>query len=112
MYIVSAGLGAQLYESGTEWWTAYSRSVYHFVIVDIFANKTLNLQAKNASGATFDKVLQKTPVIPEFQPPIFLSVMMATTTLLSILLRKHSKRTACRFQKNLQTKTLKEGENY
>ena len=112
MYIVSAGLGAPLYESGTEWWTAYSRSVYHFVIVDIFANKTLNLQAKNASGATFDKVLQKTPVIPEFQPRIFLSVMMATTTLLSILLRKHSKRTACRFQKNLQTKTLKEGENY
>ena len=89
MYIVSAGLGAPLYTSGANWWTAYSQSIYHFVIVDIFSNGTLNLQAKDDSGTTFDGVIQKTPLVPEFQlNELFPSLLMST--LLIALLRKGS----------------------
>ena len=76
MYIVTGGWGAPLYPSGYNWWTDYSSSTYHFIMVDVFANGTLNLQAKNASGLTFDEVIQKTQVIPEFPSnlifPLFL----------------------------------------
>lgn len=85
MYIVTGGWGAPLYPSGHNWWTDYSSSIYHFIMVDIFANGTLNIQAKNASGVTFDEVIQKTPVIPEFPSnlifPFFLLLSLLPITL-------------------------------
>jgi hypothetical protein len=56
MYVVSGGWGAPLYAVGNNWWTAYSSSVYSFVLVDVFPNGALNLQAKDDSGLTFDNV--------------------------------------------------------
>ena len=85
MYIVSGGWGAPLYPSGSNWWTDYSASVYHFVLVDVFANGTLNLQAKDVSGLTFDEVIQKLPVVPEFSSGNLLPILVMTTLLIAIL---------------------------
>jgi len=64
MYVVSGGWGAPLYQNGSEWWTAYSRATYHFILVDICRNGTLHLQAKNTSGTTFDETQIQKP-LPE-----------------------------------------------
>ncbi len=77
MYIVTGGWGAPLYPVGTNWWTAYSQSTHHFVLADIYANGTLNLQAKNASGNTFD-IVQET-LIPEFPQAILLPLLIIAT---------------------------------
>jgi hypothetical protein len=61
MYVVSGGWGAPLYAGGNNWWTAYSLSVYNFVLVDVFANGTLSLQAKDYSGLTFDSATFTVP---------------------------------------------------
>ena len=95
MYVVSAGLGAPLYTSGSSWWTAYSQSVYHFVMVDVFINGTLNLQAKDCWGTTFDEILQKTPIIPEFQLNMLLSCLITVTLLITLLQRLFN---ACKWQ--------------
>ncbi len=55
IYIVSAGWGAPLYESGKGWWTAYSDSLYHFTLVTIYANNTMHLEAIDLEGKTFDQ---------------------------------------------------------
>jgi hypothetical protein len=55
VYIVSGGWGAPLYSVGSNWWTAYSQSAYDFVMVDIFDNGTLHLQAVGTDGETFDE---------------------------------------------------------
>ncbi len=56
MYIVTGGWGAPLrYFTPGGWWTAYNRTLYNFVVVDIFQNGTLYLQAKNDTGETFDE---------------------------------------------------------
>jgi len=88
MYIVSGGWGAPLYPSGSNWWTAYSLSVYHFVLVDIFANGTLNLQAKDISGLTFDEVVQKLPLIPEFPSSTLLLILIIITLVIAIIRKK------------------------
>lgn len=91
MYIVSGGWGAPLHPSGSNWWTNYSSSVYHFVLVDVFANGTLNLEAKDDSGLTFDEVVQKIPVIPEFPSSNLLPILMITTLLVAIVARASRK---------------------
>ena len=88
MYIVSGGWGAPLYPSGSNWWTDYSSSLYHFVLVDIFSNETLNLQAKDILGLTFDEVIQKVPVIPEFSSGSILPILMIITLLIAIIRKK------------------------
>jgi hypothetical protein len=55
VHLTSGGWGAPLSANGSDWWTDYSASLYHFVLMDAFANGTLNLQAKNNSGSTFDE---------------------------------------------------------
>jgi hypothetical protein len=83
MYLVSGGWGAPLHLNGTSWWTASSESRYNFVLVDIFSNDTLVIQAKDGSGSTFDEVVGKTPIISEFNWSIFMltSIGVAATTL-------------------------------
>ncbi len=87
MYVVTGGWGAPLYEVGSDWWTDNSLSEYHFIVVDIFANETLRLQAKDITGTTFDEVPQKTPVIPEsFNLPL-LSLIMTVAWLVIVVSR-------------------------
>jgi len=88
MYVVSGGYGALPYSSGTSWWTAYSTSLYNFVVVDVFSNGTLNLQAKNLSGTTFDAVMQKVPVLPEFSWSSLLLALITATALVSATKKK------------------------
>jgi len=83
MYIVSGGWRAPLHSSNSSWWTAYSSSLYHFVQVDIFGNQTLNVQAKDASGTTFDMVIQKSPVVSELLWNIVLAILLGTAALMS-----------------------------
>lgn len=89
MYIVSGGWGAPLHPSGWNWWTDYSLSVYHFVLVDIYANGTLCFQAKDASGLTFDAV-QETPLIPEYTSLIILPLSMIATLMAACARKKRS----------------------
>ena len=53
VYIVTGGAGAPLYAAGSDWWTAYSRSAYHFTRIDV-ANCALTLQAIDQDGNVFD----------------------------------------------------------
>jgi hypothetical protein len=86
MYVVSGGWGAPLTSAGSNWWTIYSSSVYNFVLVDVFANGTLSLQAKDDSGLTFD-VVQST-FVPEFPSLIILPIFMATNLITAYIIRK------------------------
>jgi len=54
-YVVGGGWGAPLRSVGSNWWTAYSRSVYHFTVVQIIEN-TINLKAYDQYGNLFDSV--------------------------------------------------------
>ncbi|MFQ5999350.1 MAG: purple acid phosphatase family protein [Candidatus Bathyarchaeia archaeon] len=56
MYIVSGGWGAPLHTPIPKWYMAYQNETYHFVLVDVFQNGTLHLQAKDYQGNTFDEV--------------------------------------------------------
>jgi hypothetical protein len=56
MYLSSGGWGAPLYETVDGWWVAYTESVLHFTLIDIFTNGTLHVQAKGVNGETFDEV--------------------------------------------------------
>jgi len=56
MYLVSGGWGAPLHEVVGGWWVAYNRTEYNFVLIDIFQNGTLYMQAKDDTGKTFDEV--------------------------------------------------------
>jgi hypothetical protein len=55
IYVVTGGGGALLYRSGSEYWTASSRSIYHYVKVDIQAEETLHLQAISMGGTVIDE---------------------------------------------------------
>lgn len=56
IYIVSGGWGAPLRPGSPDWWSAYGpEREYHFVVVDIFENGTLHMQAVDANGETFDE---------------------------------------------------------
>ena len=56
LYIISGGWGAPLYTPTPMWYMAYQNKAYHFVVVDVFQNGTLHLQAKDDVGTTFDEV--------------------------------------------------------
>ena len=63
MYIVSGGWGAPLYTPRPIWYMTRQNETYHFVLIDVFKNGTLHLQAKDNLGKTFDKVtIYKLPV--------------------------------------------------
>lgn len=87
MYVVSGGWGAPLHSSESSWWTAFSLSTYHFVLVDVYANGTLDLQAKDASGMTFDSVQGKM-IVPEFPSSLILSLVMMAILLTVIIYRR------------------------
>jgi len=63
VYIVTAGAGAPLYSVGTSWWTAYSRSIYHFCQVTVKGSQ-LELEAKDTKGETFDSLTLISAVPP------------------------------------------------
>lgn len=83
MYVVSGGWGAPLSNVGSNWWTAYSASVYNFVLVNVFLNGTLSVQAKNDLGVTFDS-LHNVPV-PEFPIAILLTAFLIIAALAGII---------------------------
>ncbi len=56
LYISSGGWGAPLYETREGWWVGYTESLLHFTLIDLYANGTLHVQAKDVDGATFDEV--------------------------------------------------------
>ncbi|MFQ6053361.1 MAG: purple acid phosphatase family protein, partial [Candidatus Bathyarchaeia archaeon] len=65
MYLVSGGWGAPLYETVDGWWVAYTTSIHHFVLVDVYENGTMRIQAKAETGETFDEAwIEKE--IPDF----------------------------------------------
>ena len=75
MYIVSGGWGAPLYtpKPGV-WWMAHCTKKYHFVLVDVFKNGSLHLQAKDNQGNTFDEAwIVKNFSLPIPQPSINLT---------------------------------------
>jgi hypothetical protein len=55
-YIVSGGWGAPLYTPSPIWYMDYQKAAYHFVLIDVFVNGTLHMQAKDNDGVTFDEV--------------------------------------------------------
>jgi hypothetical protein len=55
VYVVTGGGGKSLYDSGTSEFTAFSRSAYHFVQVDV-DGLTLTLTAIGTDDRPFDKV--------------------------------------------------------
>ena len=87
MYVISGGWGAPLHPSRTNELTAYSESVNHFIVVDVFANGTLNLKAIDMQGKIFDKVTLETEVIHEF-PAFLIILLFLLTTLITIGVRK------------------------
>jgi hypothetical protein len=52
-YYVTGGAGAPLYAVGSSWFTAYSDSVYHFLMVGVNGCR-LRIDAVDPSGAVFD----------------------------------------------------------
>lgn len=89
MYVVSGGWGAPLYTCGTNSLTAFTASVYHFVVIDVFANGTLNLRAIDTQGETFDEVAtSKTQAIPEFPSFLLSSLFILITLLAAVIYRK------------------------
>lgn len=68
IYIVTGGGGAALYRAGRSDFTAYSRSVYHFIRVEVHGC-TLTLQAIGRDGAAFDTlVLDKCEAVQHAGP--------------------------------------------
>ncbi len=55
IYVVTGGGGKSLYETGGDYWTAYTESVYHHVKVNIQAERTLHLQAISTQGDVIDE---------------------------------------------------------
>jgi hypothetical protein len=66
VYYVTGGAGAPLYSASSDWFTAYSDSLYHFLKVEV-ADCTLTLEAIDTAGTVFDSFVidrcQYTPVL-------------------------------------------------
>jgi hypothetical protein len=60
VYVVAAGVGAPLYDNGTQWWTAKSEKVPSYVIVDI-DGKTLDYKAYRDDGTELDTLTLTKP---------------------------------------------------
>lgn len=52
-YVVTGGGGAPLYEAGSNEWTAYSESTYHFIKADVTGDE-VSFEAIRPSGEVFD----------------------------------------------------------
>ena len=56
IYVVTGGGGNGLYEIGSDYWTAYTESIYQHVKVDIFQeDKILYLQSVSSNGDLIDE---------------------------------------------------------
>lgn len=55
VFVVAAGVGAPLYENGTDYWTAKSESVENYTVIDI-DGPNLMFQAKRLDGTVIDEV--------------------------------------------------------
>ena len=56
IYVVTGGGGKSLYEIGSDYWTAYTESIYQHVKVDILQkDKTLYLQSVSSNGDLIDE---------------------------------------------------------
>ena len=72
IYVITGGWGAPLYEHPYPhaWWVASYEKVHHFVLVDVYPNGTLHLQAKDFNGVTFDEAwITKPLTLPMRQQP-------------------------------------------
>jgi predicted phosphodiesterase len=56
MYLTSAGWGAPLYDFVEQPYSAYGKKALHFTLFQLYQNGTLHVEAKDVTGATFDKV--------------------------------------------------------
>jgi len=56
MYITSGGWAGKLHTPEDYWFIAYENITHNFCVVDVYANNTLRLQAKDIEGNTIDKV--------------------------------------------------------
>jgi hypothetical protein len=56
LYVVSGGWGAPVYAVNANWWTAYSRSLYNYVVVDADSSRTLSFVAKNDVRTIFEQI--------------------------------------------------------
>ncbi|UCD45741.1 MAG: metallophosphoesterase family protein [Candidatus Bathyarchaeota archaeon] len=66
MYIISGGWGGGLSSHQPYWFMAYQNLTHNFCVVDVFANNTLRLQAKDINGNLIDKVsFSKSPEIKQ-----------------------------------------------
>lgn len=55
-YVVSAGIGAPLYDNGEQFWTAKSERVSSFVVVDVRGNE-LEMVAYRLDGTELDRIV-------------------------------------------------------
>lgn len=56
IYVVSGGAGADLYQNGSDVWTAYSEQTFNTVIVTITGALTLDLAAYRPDGSLIDQM--------------------------------------------------------
>jgi hypothetical protein len=80
IYVTAGAGGAPLYsDNRQDWWTGYGPvAKYSFVVVDIFDNGTLHLQAVDTDGATFDEYyIYKEVPAPGGELPIVAIVVSA-----------------------------------
>ena len=73
-YVVTGGGGAPLYPSGVGAWTAFSRSVHHYVRGSI-SNCTITLEAVDLGGSVFDSTRLERCAVPP-PPPIAREVVI------------------------------------
>lgn len=62
-YIVTGGGGAPLYPTGLSYWTVYSESAYHFVLITV-SGDTLFLRAIRSNGTVMDSLILINAVLP------------------------------------------------
>jgi hypothetical protein len=60
--LTSGGWGAPLHPYVPYYYSEYGLSTYHFVLVSVFQNGSLHLEAKNVSGQTFDDFWLHSPL--------------------------------------------------
>jgi PKD repeat protein len=76
-YVVGGGWGGSLRSVGSNWWTAYSRSVYHFTVVQVNGD-VLSLNAYDQYGTIFDSVQWQKNAQPNTPPTAAFTYSPAT----------------------------------